>query len=126
MYNPPRDDLVLFYFRNGANYASVYTQSTIISENIKWNKQITSKKIKAILINTRNANAFTGKDGFQGLKDIADELSMQLTNKKKSDDDVFEKVKSKEILFGCTGTIGEVFPTQKIMNSLPELMNKIT
>ena len=117
LYNPPRDDLVLFYFRNGANYASVYTQSTIISENIKWNKQITSKKIKAILINTRNANAFTGKDGFQGLKEIAEELSMQLTNKKKSDDDVFEKVKSKEILFGCTGTIGEVFPTQKIMNS---------
>ena len=126
LYNPPRDDLVLFYFRNGANYASVYTQSTIISENIKWNKQITSKKIKAILINTRNANAFTGKDGFQGLKEIAEELSMQLTNKKKSDDDVFEKVKSKEILFGCTGTIGEVFPTQKIMKSLPELMNKIT
>ena len=25
LYNPPRDDLVLFYFRNGANYASVYT-----------------------------------------------------------------------------------------------------
>ena len=87
LYNPPRDDLVLFYFRNGANYASVYTQSTIISENIKWNKQITSKKIKAILINTRNANAFTGKDGFQGLKDIAEELSIQLTNKKKSDDE---------------------------------------
>ena len=125
LYNPPRDDLVLFYFRNGANYASVYTQSTIISENIKWNKQISSKKIKAILINTRNANAFTGKDGFQGLKDIAEELSIQLTNKKKSDDEDFEKVKSKEILFGCTGTIGEVFPTQKIMNSLPELINKI-
>ena len=79
LYNPPRDDLVLFYFRNGANFASVYTQSTIISENIKWNKQINSKKIKALLVNTRNANAFTGKDGFQGLKDIADELSHQLT-----------------------------------------------
>ena len=43
LYNPPRDDLVLFYFRNGANFASLYTQSTIISENIKWNKQINSK-----------------------------------------------------------------------------------
>ena len=126
LYNPPRDDLVLFYFRNGANYASVYTQSTIISENIKWNKQVSSKKIKALLINTRNANAFTGKNGFQGLKDIAEELSTQLTIKKKNDDDEFEKVKPNEILFGCTGTIGEAFPTHKIMNSLPELMNKIT
>ena len=23
LYNPPRDDLVLFYFRNGANFAAV-------------------------------------------------------------------------------------------------------
>ena len=34
LYNKPRDDLVMFYFRDGANYASVYTQSKIVSENI--------------------------------------------------------------------------------------------
>ena len=37
LYDKPRDDLTMFYFRDGANYASVYTQSKIISENIKWN-----------------------------------------------------------------------------------------
>ena len=37
LYNDTRDDLVMFYFRDGANYASVYTQSKIVSENIKWN-----------------------------------------------------------------------------------------
>ena len=125
LYNPPRDDLVLFYFRDGADFASVYTQSTIVSENIKWNKLITSKKVKALLINTRNANAFTGKKGFLGLKEIAEDLSSQLTIKQKTDDEKPEKVKSKEILFGCTGTIGEVFPTNKIKNALPELIEKI-
>ena len=55
----------------------------LFPKNIKWNKQINSKKIKALLINTRNANAFTGKDGFQGLKDIAEELSMQLQIRKR-------------------------------------------
>ncbi len=125
LYNPPRDDLVLFYFRNGANFASLYTQSTIISENIKWNKQINSKKIKALLINTRNANAFTGKDGYQSLKEIAEELSNHLTQKKKEDDEEFEKIKPTDILFGCTGTIGEIFPTRKIKDSIPELINKI-
>ena len=30
LYKEPRDDLVLFYFRDGANYASVYTQNKII------------------------------------------------------------------------------------------------
>ena len=44
LYNNNRDDLVLFYFRNGAEYASVYTQSNVISENIKWNLSIKSKK----------------------------------------------------------------------------------
>jgi len=125
LYNPPRDDLVLFYFRDGADFASVYTQSTIVSENIKWNKLITGKKVKALLINTRNANAFTGKKGFFGLKEIAEDLSAQLTIKQKTDDEKPEKVKSKEILFGCTGTIGEVFPTNKIKNALPELIEKI-
>ena len=37
LYENDRDDLVMFYFREGANYASVYTQSKIVSENIRWN-----------------------------------------------------------------------------------------
>ena len=45
LYSSKRDDLVLFYFRNGANHASVYTQSKIVSENIKWNL---NKKVKKI------------------------------------------------------------------------------
>ena len=63
LYKNPRDDLVMFYFRDGANYASVYTQSKIVSENIKWNLNHKSKKIFSLLINTRNANCFTGKQG---------------------------------------------------------------
>ena len=125
LYNLSRDDLVLFYFRDGANFASVYTQSTLISENIKWNKSLNNKKVKALLINTRNANAFTGKKGFQGLKEIADDLSTQLTIKQKKDDVNPEKINPKDILFGCTGTIGEIFPTEKIKRTIPELLDKI-
>ena len=61
LYKELRDDLVLFYFRDAANYASVYTQSKIVSENIKWNLALKGSSIKALLVNTRNANAFTGK-----------------------------------------------------------------
>ena len=50
LYSKPRDDLVMFYFRGGANYASVYTQSKIVSENIKWNLNIKSKKIKLLRV----------------------------------------------------------------------------
>ena len=125
LYSKQRDDLVLFYFRNGASHASVYTQSKLISENIKWNLKINKKKIKALLINTRNANAFTGKDGFKGLKILADDLSQELTQKQKSDEEKPVKIESDEILFACTGTIGEIFPTEKIKKSIPDLIKKI-
>ena len=125
LYNPSRDDLVLFYFRNGANYASVYTKSTIVSENIKWNKSIGNKKVMALLVNTRNANAFTGKAGYEGLKKIAEELSNQLNTKQKLDEEKPEKIKVKDIMFGCTGTIGEAFPTEKIKNSISDIVEKI-
>ena len=125
LYKIPRDDLVMFYFRDGANYASVYTQSKIISENIKWNLYLKSKKIKSLIVNTRNANAFTGTKGFQGLKEIAEDLSLRLSKKQIDDEDFPQKVLPSEIMFGCTGTIGEEYPTEKIKNKIPELVDKI-
>ena len=125
LYKEPRDDLVLFYFRDGANYASVYTQSKIISENIKWNLRLKNNSIKALLVNTRNANAFTGKLGFKGITQIAEELSKKLTIKMIEDEEKINSVQPNQILFGCTGTIGEVFPTQKIKQAIPNLIKKI-
>ena len=125
LYTKPRDDLVMFYFRDGANHASVYTQSKIVSENIKWNLNIKSKKIKSLIINTRNANAFTGKDGYQGLKEIAEVTSIHLSKKQKEDEDHPKNISPNEIIFGCTGTIGEKYPTEKIKKNIPELIKKI-
>ena len=65
LYNSKRDDLVMFYFREGSNFASVYTKSKIISENIKWNLDQKVKKIFSLIVNTRNANAFTGEQGYK-------------------------------------------------------------
>ena len=125
LYGDSRDDLVMFYFREGANYASVYTQSKIISENIKWNLNLKEKRIFALLVNTRNANAFTGAKGYQGIKEIADELSAQLTIKQKGDEETPKKIKPNQILFGSTGTIGETFPAKKIKENISSLIEKI-
>jgi len=125
LYNNNRDDLVMFYFRDGANYSSVYTQSKIVSENIKWNLKHRSKKIFSLIVNTRNANCFTGKQGYKGLEKIAETVAQNLTEKQKQDEDHPKKIKTKEIIFGCTGTIGEQFPTEKIRNSIAELIENI-
>tara|TARA_B100000900_G_scaffold240535_1_gene204535 strand:+ start:968 stop:2269 length:1302 start_codon:yes stop_codon:yes gene_type:complete len=125
LYKDPRDDLVMFYFRDGANHASVYTQSKIISENIRWNLNQRVKKASSLLVNTRNANCFTGTQGYKSLEKIAEKLSEKLTVKQKEDDGDPRKISKKEILFGCTGTIGEIFPEEKIVNQIENLVSKI-
>ena len=125
LYNNPRDDLVMFYFRDGANYASLYTQSKIVSENIKWNLNSKVKKIFSLIINTRNANCFTGKQGYKSLEKISELVAEKLSIKQKNDEDFPKKIRSKEIIFGCTGTIGERFPEEKIIAKISEIVDKV-
>ena len=125
LYNNSRDDLVLFYFRDGANHASVYTQSKIISENIKWNVNQKNEKVFSLLVNTRNANAFTGIKGYQSMQKLAEQISSELSQKQKEDDNNPDLITPSQILFGCTGTIGEIYPFEKIKNKIPDLINQI-
>jgi glutamate N-acetyltransferase/amino-acid N-acetyltransferase len=125
LYNDNRDDLSMFYFRDGANHASVYTQSKIISENIKWNLNQNSKRIYSLIVNTRNANAFTGNQGYESMKKLSKSISSELTKKQEQDEDSPKKISSKDIIFGCTGTIGESYPYEKISHQIPSLINKI-
>ena len=53
LYGNGRDDLCLFYFKDGTNYAAVYTNNSICSESIVWNRKIRKSLIKALLVNTK-------------------------------------------------------------------------
>ncbi len=126
LYKNGRDDLALFYFKNGANYAVAYTANTIISETITWNKQNTKKNIKALMVNTKNANTFTGKQGLSSLDDIGKLLAETLTKREQiTRDKKIYKVKTKELLFASTGVIGEKFPVEKIKNSIQNLVDNL-
>ncbi len=126
LYNNGRDDLTLFYFKDGANYATVTTTNSIISESIAWNNSSHKKLIKGLLVNTKNANTFTGKQGKESLDVIAKNLSRILTIKEsKSESGTSETVRTKDLIFASTGVIGEQFPVDKIKNALPDLVNKL-
>ena len=126
LYGDGRDDLTLFYFREGANFASVYTNSKVTSASINWNLKIKRHFVKALMVNTKNANTFTGIKGAQGLKEIAQTLSKSLTLKSsQTPQGVNEVVKITDLLFASTGVIGEDFPYLKIKNRIPELVKKL-
>ncbi len=126
LYKNGRDDLTLFYFREGANYATVQTTNSIISETLEWNQKSNKKIVKALMVNTKNANTFTGKQGIESLDTIAKNLSRILTiRESKNKEGINETVKIKDLIFASTGVIGEKFPSDKINNSLQDLVDKL-
>ena len=126
LYDNGRDDLTLFYFREGANYATLSTTNSITSESLVWNQKSNKKSLKGLLVNTKNANTFTGKQGLESLDKISKNLSRILTiRESKNKEGVSETVKIKDLIFASTGVIGETFPEEKINNSLQDLVDKL-
>jgi glutamate N-acetyltransferase / amino-acid N-acetyltransferase len=126
LYGDGRDDLALFYFSKGANYATLTTTNSITAEFIPWNSNSHKKIIKGLLVNTKNANTFTGKQGKESIDTLAKNLSRILTIKEsKSTRGTNETVKIKDLIFASTGVIGEEFPVEKIKDRLADLVDKL-
>ena len=126
LYGDGRDDLALFYFSKGANYATLTTSNSITAEFIPWNNSSHKKIIKGLLVNTQNANTFTGKQGKESIDILAKNLSRILTIKEsKSQKGTSETVKIKDLIFASTGVIGEEYPVDKIKDRLQDLVDKL-
>ena len=123
LYKSGREDLSLFYFPHGANYAVAYTQNSVVSESITWNRENTKNNIKALLVNTKNANTFTGDQGLKGLDEIAKTLVDSLRKIEIEND--YDKTKMHELLFASTGVIGEKFPVEKINKNIDNLVSNL-
>ena len=126
LYDNGRDDLALFYFKEGANYATLSTTNSIVSETITWNEKSNKKIIKALLVNTKNANTFTGKQGYEAIDTVAKSLAKNLTlRESKKEEGISETIKIKDLIFASTGVIGETFPGEQIANRINDLVSKL-
>jgi glutamate N-acetyltransferase/amino-acid N-acetyltransferase len=126
LYKDGRDDLALFYFSRGANYATLTTSNSITAEFIPWNNNSHKKIIKGLLVNTKNANTFTGKQGKESIDTLAKNLSRLLTIKEsKNQKGTNETVKIKDLIFASTGVIGEEYPVEQIKDRLSDLVEKL-
>ena len=123
LYKKEREDLSLFYFPKGANHAVAYTKNSVVSESIIWNRENTKNNIKALIVNTKNANTFTGDQGLDSLNEIAKNLTDSL--KRIESENGYEKTKIKDLLFASTGVIGEKFPVEKIKTQIPNLVENL-
>ena len=102
------------------------TTNSITSEFIPWNNNSHKKIIKGLLVNTKNANTFTGKQGKESIDVLAKNLSRILTIKEsKSKKWTTDTVKITDLIFASTGVIGEEFPVEKIKERLHDLVEKL-
>jgi len=91
-----RKDLCLISFEKPAEIAGVFTTSKCPSAPVDWcRKHLAKGKVNAVVINSGNANAFTGKKGSQAVELTAQAASKVLGCPKKT------------VFLASTGVIGE-------------------
>lgn len=96
-------DLALVVADQPAVCAGVYTQNLVRAASIDWNRSITpSDKVRAIVINSGNANACTGETGVQNNLALAELIANQL------------KCEPSQIPVLSTGVIGHQLPMERI------------
>ncbi|WP_244277849.1 bifunctional ornithine acetyltransferase/N-acetylglutamate synthase, partial [Pseudovibrio sp. W74] len=97
-----RTDVLLTVFDEPAQIAGVFTTSKCTSAPVDWCKQNLSKGVaRAIMVNSGNANAFTGKKGLASVELSADILSKATG------------FAADELYLASTGVIGEPLPAEK-------------
>ncbi len=102
-----RTDVMLALFASGTKVAGVFTQSKTASAPVHWCKAALKRgTARALVVNSGNANAFTGKAGFAGAKAVA-AAAAEVAG-----------CDPEEVYLASTGVIGEPLPSEKITRVL--------
>ncbi len=106
-------DLSLITMPNKTNVACVCTKSSTPAAPVIWCKKIKNiGKARALIVNSGNANAHTGRKGLQTVKDTVEQVAKNLGCKRN------------EVYVCSTGVIGEFLNTSKIISSIPKLIQQ--
>ena len=107
-------DLSLISLVEGSSTAAVFTQNIFCAAPVLVAKNHLNSTIQALLINSGNANAGTGKkgleDSFKSCEMIAEELN----------------IKPEQVLPFSTGVIGQLLPVESIKKNANQLVNSLT
>jgi glutamate N-acetyltransferase / amino-acid N-acetyltransferase len=104
-----RRDVVVFVLDEGSAAAGVFTQNRFCAAPVQVCREHLAKSggVRAIVINTGNANAGTGVDGLARARKTCDALAQAL------------KIAPQQVLPFSTGVIMETLPVDRIVAGLP-------
>jgi glutamate N-acetyltransferase/amino-acid N-acetyltransferase len=108
-----RPDLALVDAGANASAAVLFTKNRVIAAPLDVGRaslRTTGGKVRALIVNSGNANCATGPEGRRGCERICRELGLHLG------------VAAAQVFPSSTGIIGVRFPAEKIIAKLPDLV----
>ena len=110
-----RTDVMLAVFDEGTSVAGVFTRSRCPSAPVEWCRaRLKGTRARALVVNSGNANAFTGKSGREACAFTA-KLAAGAVG-----------CKTSEVFLASTGVIGEPLPAQAFDGVMAKLVDAAT
>src|SRR6056297_1124413 len=91
-------DMALLLSDRPATSAGVFTTNRVAAACIDWNRKLCGSPMRAVLINSGNANACTGAQGIQDNRRLAADIAGGF------------KIDPEEVFMASTGVIGVLLP----------------
>ena len=105
-----RSDVCLIELASGATAAGVFTQSLTAAAPVLWcRKALGRGRVRSLVVNSGNANAFTGAIGIKAVANTVKATARLMD------------CPDKEIFVASTGVIGEPFPDKRLIGALQAL-----
>ncbi len=109
-----RTDVLLGAFDAGTTVAGVLTKSKTASAPVDWcRKNLPGGQAQALLVNSGNANAFTGARGWAAVEATVSAVADTLT------------CRPSRVFTASTGVIGEPLPAETITSAMPRLTDQL-
>jgi glutamate N-acetyltransferase/amino-acid N-acetyltransferase len=108
-----RKDLALVECAPGTRAAAMFTRNRVVAAPVEVGREALKSsrgRVRAVIVNSGNANCATGKDGLRGCRKVCSEMAKLLG------------ARADEIFPSSTGIIGVPFPAETITGKLGHLV----
>jgi len=115
-----KPDLALV-FNEGPDYAAaaVFTRNKVKAAPVLWTQQVmTTRRLRAVILNSGGANACTGPAGFQDTHQTAEALAAALS-------DWGSETGAIEVAVCSTGLIGDRLPMDKVLAGVKDIVHEM-
>jgi glutamate N-acetyltransferase/amino-acid N-acetyltransferase len=105
-----RTDVLMAVMAPGTTVAGVFTTSKTAAAPIDWCRTaLPQRSARMLIVNSGNANAFTGRVGVETVRATADAAA------------AIAGCKPQEVFIASTGVIGEPLPVKRLTSALPDI-----